>query len=240
MLYYKQGRTFFYRRKKMIRIFKLLLLISMIIFIFTVFSFGNEKNSDKTKFSFLKINENNQNKSYASNAGYLDDLDYYAAGGSSDVRQKRAGIGFMAAGGSVMGFFYLLGIIVVAGSWAVVPKSASDNVPWGGSIGVSFIPLIGLYIVPYFVYMGYTNDGENFGSAEQTSTYVTVAAAVLLNFFQIAGFIMLIAGAVLYGTALAGTSKLDRIALLYYSERKLNNATYKYEDNMTLGISIRL
>jgi len=219
-----------------------MLFITAIIFIFTSFSYSNEKDAYDAEISFSGINnKNNQNHSSVSSSDYLNNLNYYASGSeSSFIAQRRAGLGLLIAGGATLGLFYLVGIIATAGSWAIVDKSESDYELMGASIGVSFIPVVGLFIVPHFAYQAFNNDGAIFGSAARASSIGTVAACIIVNFFQITGLIMLIAGAVLWGTAESISSKSSRVSILYYSERKLNNATKDYNDNLTLGLSFKL
>jgi len=217
-------------------------MVSMFIFIITAFSYSSEKNTNDNKISFLnKNNHNNDKLTFMTNTNYSNNLNYYASGSeSSFIAQRRAGFGLMIAGGATLGLFYLVGIIATAGSWAIVDKSDSDYELMGASIGVSFIPIAGLFIVPHFAYQAFNNDGAVFGPAAEASTAGTVAACIVVNFFQITGLAMLIAGAVLFAAADSNSSKSSRVSLLYYSERKLNNATKNYDDNLVLGLSFKM
>ncbi|MBN2546929.1 MAG: hypothetical protein JXB50_14100 [Spirochaetes bacterium] len=226
----------------MLKSLKLILLVFLFIFIFTSFFYSSEKSAKVSKISFFKNNTQNKEKlSFTTDTGYLNSLNYYASSSdSSNLALKKFGIIFMAVGGGTLGLFYLAGIIAVAGSWAIVPKSKSDDSIHAASIGVSFIPLVGLYIIPYLTYQAYTNDGEEFGTAQEASTDATVAACIIVNFFQLAGLGMLIAGAVLFGTSYAKTAKAGNMSLLYYSDRKMNYSTKKFDDNLYIGLSFKL
>jgi len=216
----------------MYRIIRILFLAVFILLLGSSL-YSNEKNTGAK----LLVN-NIMMKTGTDNNFNPDSIKLYSYGGSSPMRNS--GIALLASGSGIFGLFYILGILVTSASWIVADKSPGDYSLMYQSIGFSCIPVVGLYIVPYKTYEAYYNDGDTMGMVGETVSRAALAAAVLFNFFQIAGLSMLIIGAVLLGSSSQYSSIIKKYTPVFASSKTYNFTTKKYEDAMILGLSIKL